>query len=206
MSTPQQPPPLDPGVTAKNKELDRRLELYRLEYERAAIRYEDIYKALWQIFSYLTAISAALLAFGSDRFQENLFFFLVCVPLIFWFWATYWPLNKYGDLCLDRLADIEKELNKEHKTKLSHYTDFKRRPSEGLRVRYIVYGCFVVLHGIFFWNLSASISAWRDGTSMLRERAAEVKIITVSPEELKSLLEKASSVDESGPTGEGGKN
>lgn len=162
MNSAQQPPPTGPGGTVGTKSTAPKLELYKLEYERAAIRYEDIYKAVWQIFSYLTAISAALLAFGGDRLQQNLFFFLVCVPLVFWFWATYWPLNKYGDLCLDRLVDLEKELNEEHKTKLSHYTDFKRRRSEGLRVRYILYAFFVVLHVIFFWNLWAAISAgWR---------------------------------------------
>lgn len=187
------------GATAGSTKTDSKLELYKLEYERAAIRYEDIYKALWQIFSYLSAVTAALLAFGMDRFQPNLFWSLVCTPLLFWFWATYWPLNKYGDLCLDRLVEAEKLLNQNYRTKLAHYTNFKSRRSEGLRVRYVVYFSFVVLHLIFLTNGCKAVSAWRAGAPMVRERASDLKIVTVDTEELKKLIESTESISRTRP-------
>ena len=187
------------GATVGSTKSDSKLELYKLEYERAAIRYEDIYKALWQIFSYLSAVTAALLAFGVDRFQPNLFWSLVCTPLLFWFWATYWPLNKYGDLCLDRLVEAEKLLNQNYKTELAHYTNFKNRRSEGLRVRYVVYFSFLVLHLIFLTNGCKACSAWRVGAPMIRERASDVTIVTVDTEELKKLIESTKSISQTPP-------
>jgi hypothetical protein len=48
---------------------DRAVQLYTLEYQKAADRYENIYRSMWTIFSYLTAIAAGLLAFGSDTIE-----------------------------------------------------------------------------------------------------------------------------------------
>jgi hypothetical protein len=45
---------------------DAALELYKLEYERCAIRYDDIYKAVWTNFSYMSVIAGAVLTFGSS--------------------------------------------------------------------------------------------------------------------------------------------
>jgi hypothetical protein len=175
-------------------------ELYKLEYERAAIRYEDIYRAVWQIFSYLAAVTAALLTFGADRFQPNLFWSLVCVPLLFWFWATYWPLNRYGDICLDRLVEAEKLLNKKYTMELGQYTTFKARRSGGIRVRYVVYFAFFLLHAAFFGNACEAVSAWRAGQPMIREKATEVNIVTVDTEELKNLILGARSISQTTTT------
>lgn len=100
-------------------------ELYKLEYERAAIRYEDIYKAVWQIFSYLAVSAGAILAFGKDALGAHLAGLIACIPLLVWFWATFEPLNRYGDKVEDRLANIESALNEKFGTSLRHYTDFK---------------------------------------------------------------------------------
>lgn len=45
--------------------------LFKLEYEQAAERYENIYKAIWQIFSYMGILAAGILTFGS-RNSTNL--------------------------------------------------------------------------------------------------------------------------------------
>ncbi len=83
------------------------LEAYKLEYQLAASRYENIYKAIWQIFSYLAAISGALLTFGADHFQHNLLWVLASLPLFFWCVSTYLPMDRYGHSCLDRLAPVK---------------------------------------------------------------------------------------------------
>ena len=101
------------GAGGRITQRDLALELYKLEYERAAIRYGVLApKAVWQIFSSVVAISGALLAFGGDHFQENLFWFLASTPLIYWFWSTYVPLDSYGRDIGTRLSGIEEQLNR----------------------------------------------------------------------------------------------
>jgi hypothetical protein len=171
------------------------LELYELEYERAAIRYEDIYKALWQIFSYMTAISGGFLAFGGDRFQANLFWFLASAPPVYWFWSTYVPLDNYGRDIGKRLGGIEEELNHKYKVDLTHYRNFEKRTAKGtpfrLRVRHVVWPVFVVLSCFSVYQACRAVGARLSGTPMLRERATEVKIVTVDTEEVRKLIEKA---------------
>jgi hypothetical protein len=45
-----------------NPNSDTSFELLKLEYEKAAERYENVYRAMWQNFSYLSLISAGTLA------------------------------------------------------------------------------------------------------------------------------------------------
>src|SRR6266849_1438245 len=87
------------------------LEAYKVEYQLAASSYEKLYKAIWQIFSYLAAISGALLTFGDDHFQHNLLWVLASLPIFFWCVSTYLPMDRYGHSCLDRLATIEEKIN-----------------------------------------------------------------------------------------------
>jgi hypothetical protein len=101
------------------------LQLYTLEYQKAADRYENIYRSIWTIFSYLAATAAGLLTFGSDRIEPHA---LVCVaasPLIFWFWTTSLPLDRYGnDTVLRRLHDLEDLLNDRFHVHLRHFSGF----------------------------------------------------------------------------------
>lgn len=195
-----------PVTSGGNTPTNAALELYKLEYERAAIRYEDIYKAVWQIFAYLSALSTALLAFGSDRFQPNFFVCLVCLPLLFWFWATFLPLNRYGDECGKRLGDIEGHVNSVYGTKLGHYRSFEGRRGtkwwRKARVRSAVVTFFFLLHLFFLWQASATAREWKANTPMLRKRSPEVKIITVSPGELRKLLEEVVPAQDTVPIGE----
>lgn len=88
------------------------IELYKMEYERCAQRYDDLYGAAWTNFSYIALIAGAILTFGSDSFMTELSIFVATLPLLFWWIATFEPLNRYGDQVQARAACIEKLLNK----------------------------------------------------------------------------------------------
>src|SRR5258708_3666411 len=153
------------------------LEAYKLEYQLAAGRYENIYKELWQIFSYLSAVTGALLTFGGDHFQQNLLWVLVSLPLLFWYFSTFRPMNRYGDLCLTRLAGIETDINGLSGSKIKHYSDFKDNRSKGIRVRGIVHILALVLALIFIVNGYLSIRAWCHDIPLIREKPPESKLI-----------------------------
>jgi hypothetical protein len=113
----------------------RRLEFWKTEYERAAERYENIYKALWQNFQYLALVSAAILTFGKDSLPPGIIMLLAGLPVLFWFFAQYIPMDRYGAAARERLAEIEEEFN-EYFAKYSgkskiipefrHYTEFAK--------------------------------------------------------------------------------
>src|SRR5215213_7390555 len=107
---------------------DAVLELYKLEYEKAAERYENIYGATWTNFSYMAAVAAGILSFGSSAFQtKEVAVLLACVPLFFWYLATFLPLNKYGDLVSKRLKGIEIVVNEKYGTNLNHFSGYNER-------------------------------------------------------------------------------
>ena len=181
------------GGADETSQPDAKLELYKLEYERAAIRYEDIYKAVWQIFSYMTAVSGAFLAFGGERFQQNLFWSLASAPLVYWFLGTYLPLDNYGNNIGARLGAIEEQLNKDYGVNLIHYRDFEQRKTKGgrLRVRYVVWPVFGVLTIFLVCQGLRAVEASCAGIPLIREKATEVKIVTIGTEELQKLIETA---------------
>ncbi|PWT79777.1 MAG: hypothetical protein C5B58_12895 [Acidobacteria bacterium] len=112
-----------------------RLEFWKTEYEKAAERYENIYKALWQNFQYLALVSAAILTFGKDSLPAGMIMLLAGLPVLFWFVAQYIPMDRYGVAARDRLAEIESEFNdyfanNPGKSKITpnfrHYTEFSK--------------------------------------------------------------------------------
>lgn len=103
---------------------DRAVQLYTLEYQKAAERYENIYRSIWTIFSYLTAVAAGILAFGSDRFEPHALICIAAIPLLFWFLTTYLPLDRYGNGTAKRLRDLESLLNERFQTELKHFSGF----------------------------------------------------------------------------------
>jgi len=100
---------------------DRATELYKLEYEKAAERYDNVYRSIWTIFSYMTAVAAGFLAFGADRIEPHALICIAAVPLLFWFWTSYLPLDRYGTEVIQRLGKIECILNKEFHVDLNHF-------------------------------------------------------------------------------------
>jgi len=188
------------GAPVQNSQRDLKFELYKLEYERAAIRYEDIYKAVWQIFSYMTAVSGALLAFGGDRFQENLFWLLASAPLVYWFLGTYIPLNTYGANIEARLSAIEEQLNSDYDVSMNQYRSFEQRKTRNgrkhLRVRHVVFPVFGALTIFLIYQGVRTGSALCAGTPLIREKGTEVKIVTIDTVELQKLIENAKSINQ----------
>lgn len=86
---------------------DNTIDLYKLEYEKAAERYENIYKAVWANFNYLTLLSGGIYAFGTRVFPLEVTAVLAILPLLFWWVAIFEPMNRYGDRVMYRLMDIE---------------------------------------------------------------------------------------------------
>ncbi len=101
---------------------DSTLQLYKLEYEKGAERYDNIYRSMWTIFSYSTAVAAGLLTFGSDGIEPHGLICIAAIPLLFWFWTTYLPLDRYGNEVVNRLGEIEGLLNNRFGTNLGHFT------------------------------------------------------------------------------------
>lgn len=128
--------------------------MYKMEYEKAAQRYNDLYNAAWTNFSYMALVAGGLLTFGGARFVAPLTVVLACLPLLFWWLASFEPLNRYGDKVQAELEGIEKALTalcisqdfpKDAQKGLTHFSNFAQRgqrQSASLdriwRVRYIV--------------------------------------------------------------------
>jgi hypothetical protein len=87
------------------------LQLLTLEYEKGTERYENIYKAVWLNFSYSVAVGAAILTFGASKLRLDLLQLLALVPLVFWYAATFVPMDFYGDQTRNRLKEIETDFN-----------------------------------------------------------------------------------------------
>ena len=100
-----------------------------LEYTKSAERYNEIYKALWQNFSYMALLSGAILTFGRDALGVSVAGCFACVPLLVWYWATYEPLNKYGVLVEQHLVALEKPLKFKLYTNL-YQVRFPDRPMD----------------------------------------------------------------------------
>jgi hypothetical protein len=187
------PPPAPPPGPPPGS--DPVLALYKSEYELTSARYENIFKAVWQNFSYMTAISGAVLAFGGDRLQLHFLWFIVCLPLVFWYLATFEPLNHYGDMASDRLAAIETELNRLYGVVMEHYAKFAGRKTAGglfglMRVRNVVRLFFLPLCLVFIYHASITACALFTGTPLIRDTQAQVKFVSISAEELEKLLAK----------------
>jgi len=101
-------------------------EFLKTEYEKAADRYNSIYQSIWTIFSYMSAVTAAFLAFGGEHIAPWAMASFAPIPLVFWFWSTYLPLDRYGNKTLGVLRDIEKRANEKYSTALNHYSKFAR--------------------------------------------------------------------------------
>lgn len=122
----QQPPePKEPKQAR-----DYTFEMFKLEYEQAAQRYENIYKAIWQIFQYMALLAGGILTFASkdSRFPSSFIFLIALAPLIFWLWAIYIPMDGYGKSARQHLENIEQSINHKFNPSdfwnISHYTKF----------------------------------------------------------------------------------
>ncbi len=136
---------------------ERNFNLFKLEYEQASERYENVYRAIWQIFQYMAVLSAGILTFASksEKFSIQAIIFISLTPLVFWFFATYIPMDEYGKNALEHLKKIETDFNKEYETfnfwKISHYNKFSSYSKPPWRVRnvIIVFGITISVAWVF---------------------------------------------------------
>lgn len=127
-------------------------DLLKLEYEKAADRYDNIYRAIWQNFSYMAVLAGGILTFGSKVLNPVFVYFLALAPLTFWFVATFLPMDHYGDETRKRLSSIEDQINhiyfpKATDPKLRHFKLFKASKYKW-RVREAI--------TLFGWTVSAA--------------------------------------------------
>lgn len=112
------------------------IDLYKMEYERAVERYNNLYNSAWTNFSYMVLVAGGIATFGGERFVTSLTLFLACLPLFFWWAATFVPLNRYGDDVEKRITEIEDSLlaigvfdnlKEPANHGLQHFTKFSKR-------------------------------------------------------------------------------
>ena len=144
-------------TSSNNENLDkekweRDFNLFKLEYEQAAQRYENVYRAIWQIFQYMAVLSAGIITFASkskisdsnesSNFPIQVIVFISLTPLVFWFFATYIPMDEYGKNALEHLKKIETKFNEKFQEldvwEISHYKNFRRYSKPPWRVRNII--------------------------------------------------------------------
>jgi hypothetical protein len=127
------------------------IDIYKMEYERCAQRYNDLYSAAWTNFSYMALVAGGILSFGGSRFVTPFTALLACLPLLFWWLATFEPLNRYGDHVQTQIVKIEKALNalsisqltgvpEEARKGLTHFEDFAKRggPETPSKIEYLL--------------------------------------------------------------------
>ncbi len=185
------------------------LELFRLEYEKAAERYQEIYRSMWAIFSYLSVVSAGVIGLGIDKVQLSPLAIAATSPLLFWFWSTYLPLDRYGDKVLRRLAHLEEKASSLFGFEMNHYkgaveksakhsiveslwegwcaksfwTVFRKQVT---RARFVIWVCFLGLQIAWF---AAGISFIRSGGVVRLESSS------VAPSQTISILETAPALE-----------
>lgn len=99
-----------------NSEQDNVLEFCKLEYTTGVKRHDDIYKSMWTNFSYMAILAGGILTFGKDQLTIQFLVIVACLPLIFWFWSSFLPLDRYGNMVARRMAELERFVNKEYFT------------------------------------------------------------------------------------------
>ncbi len=184
---------------------DPKLDLYKMEYEQAADRFENIYKDLWTNFSYMAVLSGAILTFGKDALGVWWAILLACLPLLFWWWATFVPLDKYGGIVARRLEEIETILNRDYGTQLQHFTQFNAAISHEPRLARVKVKMRLLAIGL---GLAAVLAVGQLVVSYiqgLHKAAAKPKVellvtgpagqvnVSVDAKQLQTFLEKATS-------------
>ncbi|NGN65529.1 hypothetical protein G5C51_16695 [Streptomyces sp. A7024] len=95
------PPPPVPAISAEA------IQAYLVEYQQCMESYRHTYATIWQASGLFAAIGAGLLTLGKGSHIE----LIAPVPIIFWYLGVFMPLNRYGEMRNDRLAEIEERLS-----------------------------------------------------------------------------------------------
>lgn len=123
---------------------DKTFELNKLEYTSAVTRHDNIYKSLWTNFSYMAILAGGILTVGKGELTITFLALLACSPLIFWFWSSYLPLDRYGNQTARRIAEIERYFNVRYFNESTDYslTEYKAYQSEKARAGLFLYADF----------------------------------------------------------------
>lgn len=100
----------DATLESCNPKLSRgAVNAYLVEYQQCMESYRHTYATIWQAGSIFAAASAALIAFSSksDGALPWWIQLLAPMPIIFWWWGIFWPMNRYGEWRSNRLKTIE---------------------------------------------------------------------------------------------------
>lgn len=192
-----------------NQNWERIFELFKLEYEQAAERFENIYKAIWQIFSYMSILAAGILTFGSRSSSLSIeaIVSIALAPLVFWFLAIYVPMNHYGTKTSTHLKEIEENFNKISKDfcnpswELKHYSNFATRKTNSeekvpWRVKQAIYtfGVIILIAWVIF--LFYTILHYIDPNSQSASEKIELKLepveVTMQQPQLQKELDSLS--------------
>jgi hypothetical protein len=111
-------------TAAADNDRSARLSAYMEVYSIAANRYENVYLSMWTIFSYMSAITAALFTFGAAGLYIEPLLAVSLIPLLFWYMTTYFPLDRYGNKSVDDLQRLEKLLAEEFRIRAEQFTTF----------------------------------------------------------------------------------
>lgn len=97
---------------------DEAREAYLIEYQECMDSYRHTYATIWQAGAIFAAISAAIVAFtrgselpGGSAGIASWIQILAPISFLFWWWGIFMPMNRYGELRSDRLAEIEELLS-----------------------------------------------------------------------------------------------
>lgn len=134
------PSPRATGSALPEELSPTQLDLLKLEYGRAADRYENIYKAIWQNFQYVVVAAAAIASLAFGKAKAVYVVFGALTPIVFWLLATFIPMNHYGEQARTRLKQLEAAFNHRYfrggdptgsdpaKPQLRHYASFRDQP------------------------------------------------------------------------------
>ena len=181
----------DPNLENKNADpdLQNKIDLIKLEYETLADRYEAIYKALWQNFSFISLVATGILTFASNALQPAVAIFLAGLPFVFWFLGQYHPLNQYGEDAREELGKIEKKLNdlvpgadlsaykkfhdQAHKPLCQRLCQGRIRVVEAMRLFFVV--------GLILWIAGFGLAFFKPKFFVKPPAKTEVKVIGFKP-------------------------
>lgn len=133
-----------------------KLDAYKLEYEETQEHYRDGYRAVWTNFSYITVAIGAIVAFGSRTAAIPVPWLKVISAglWLFWWAATFKPLDDYGEQRADVLQEVEGKMNELlGATVLTHWTRLNAfRRGRCWRVKNIVFLGMIVALVVFLWG------------------------------------------------------
>jgi hypothetical protein len=191
-------PPVTVSISAVKRDDQKKawVELKKLEYTTAAQRYDNIYKAVWQNFSYMAVLSAAILTFGVKTLAFPVLIAVALIPLVFWFLAQFLPMDQYGESTRERLSVIEDQINHQFfpnggDPEFSHFTYFKNQRT-GLQlkafwsVKHIIYiAGFFVIWGLYTFGAQAlTLKDFRiaaDSTGIITTIGADSATVSLHP-------------------------